>query len=686
MGEGEIKLVTDKKTYRPGETAEVLALLPTDKAHLLVTTELRGVMSVQRIDAVGRTAFIRVPIEKTHAPNIFLSVTYVRGSDMYAQNVELVVPARDKLLKLDIIPNKKEYRPRETASYTVLARNADGTPAAGAEVSLGVVDESIYSIAPESVGDIRRTFYDRRYNQVQTSFSVNYYFIGYAGKKVINLAAKSKRRQFADTKNEGETVNPLIRKIFKDTAFWQPALVTGPDGKATAKFELPDNLTTWRATARAVTADTRVGTAVSRVVERKDVIVRVALPRFLTAGDTVTLSGIAHNYLKQEKVTKITIDVQGARLLDSPEQTVSIPSFGEHRVNWRVTAPATGELKVLVKALTDAESDAVEIGIPVVPRGLKVTRAESAVFSEDEAEKTFHLQPPGERRPEHARVQGRGHAHGRRLALRRARLPDGLPLRLRRADDVALPADGHRLADLAERRERDRQRHERHRSQSEARPAPPLQLPASGRRLGLVEGRRDRPVHDGLRRGRAHAGAARGLRGGRGPARDAGARSCKALLGAGRNRRRQARSTRRRAAYMIYSLDASGEADARYLDEMFAGRGKLRPLRSRAARARAEGARRREARARGRRRDRAHGQANAAEAHWKSRRRPMLDFTEENDVEATALSVKALARIAPQSELLPKAARWLVRSRKYGHYWQSTQARRPSPSSASPTI
>ena len=62
MGEGEIKLVTDKKTYRPGETAEVLALLPTDKAHLLVTTELRGVMSVQRIDAVGRTAFIRVPI------------------------------------------------------------------------------------------------------------------------------------------------------------------------------------------------------------------------------------------------------------------------------------------------------------------------------------------------------------------------------------------------------------------------------------------------------------------------------------------------------------------------------------------------------------------------------------------------------------------------------------------------
>ncbi|MBA3241094.1 MAG: hypothetical protein H0T60_07680, partial [Acidobacteria bacterium] len=42
-------------------------------------------------------------------------------------------------------------------------------------------------------------------------------------------------------------------------------------------------------------------------------------------------------------------------------------------------------------------------------------------------------------------------------------------------------------------------------------------------------------------------------------------------------------------------------------------------------------------------------------------------------VEATALSVKALARISPRSELLPKAARWLVKSRRHGHYWLSTK-------------
>ncbi|MCA1850255.1 MAG: alpha-2-macroglobulin, partial [Acidobacteria bacterium] len=391
---GAIKLVPDKKAYRPGETAHVLALLPTDKAHLLVTTELMSVMTVRRIDSVGRAVVIDVPIEARFTPNVFLNVTYVKNADMYTQDQMLVVPARDKLLNLQIVPNKKEYRPRETASYTVLAQNLDGSPAAGAEVSFGVVDESIYSIAPESVGDIRREFYGRRYNEVQTSFSVNYSFVGYAGKKLVQLAQHKRAYQLADFKNESELVNPLVRKIFKDTAFWQPDIVTGADGKATVRVELPDNLTTWRATARAVTADTRVGTAVERVVERKDVIVRVAMPRFLTAGDTVTLSGIVHNYLKADKATQISIEVTGASLLDAPKQTVTVPSQGEYRVNWRVAAPSTGELKILARALTDTESDALETSIPVVPRGLKQTRAEAAALADEEVERSFTYSLP----------------------------------------------------------------------------------------------------------------------------------------------------------------------------------------------------------------------------------------------------------------------------------------------------
>jgi len=61
-----------------------------------------------------------------------------------------------------------------------------------------------------------------------------------------------------------------------------------------------------------------------------------------------------------------------------------------------------------------------------------------------------------------------------------------------------------------------------------------------------------------------------------------------------------------------------------------------------------------------------------ADAHWPSRY-DIHGGSQSNDVEATALSLKALARITPQSEILPRAARWLVVSRRHGHYWISTK-------------
>src|SRR6185295_15347235 len=377
-----IKLVPDKKTYKPGETAHVLAILPTDNAHLLVSTELTKVMSVQHVVSPGRSIVLDVPIQANYAPDVFLNVSYVKGGDMYTSNQRLVVPARDKMLNLEIISNKKEYKPREAASYTILARNADGAPVSGAEVSLGVVDEAIYSVSPDSAGNIKNEFYGLRYSSVGTHLSINYSFTGFSGDKPIDLAKNKSTYQLADFKNEGELVQPMIRKNFKDTAFWQPDVVTGADGKATVKVNLPDNLTTWRATARGVTADTKVGATKYKVVARKDVIMRLETPRFVTQGDTVTLSGIVHNYLNADKATQISLEVQGAQLQNSGKQTVTINKQGEHRIDWQISAPNVGEIKLLAKALTDTESDAVELPLTVVPRGLHQVKNESSSFSD----------------------------------------------------------------------------------------------------------------------------------------------------------------------------------------------------------------------------------------------------------------------------------------------------------------
>ena len=670
---GSIKLIPDKKSYRAGETAHVLAMLKTDHANLLVTTELMSVMTARHIEAKGRAVVIDVPIEARYAPNVFLSVSYVENNEMYSEDQILVVPARDKLLDLSIIPDKKEYRPRDAASYTVLVRNADGTPAAGAEVSVGVVDEAIYSIAPEGGGNIRREFYGRRYHQVETTMSLSYRFTGFSGDKPIGIAQRSNKPnyQLADFKNEATLVDPTIRSNFKDTAYWKPDAVTGADGKATVRFKLPDNLTTWRATARAVTADTRVGSSVERVLARKDLILRMETPRFVTAGDTVTLSGIVHNYLKSEKQTQISLQVTGGQLLDNAKEIATIPVQGEHRVDWRVVVPQTGELRLLAKALTDKESDAVEVAINVLPRGLKQTKGQSVTFSQENATQDYSLDIPAsadanarvfriEASPSVASTLfgALDYLTGYPYGCTEQTMSRFLPTVI-----VAQTLKDVKTASIGEKNNinakvqagLDRLYGYQHTDggwgwwkDDETDPFMTAYvvdglLIARGAGYEIEEYRLTR-AHDKL----------------------------KQMLDENKAYGDKQIDMESRA-YMVYALTVSGEADQKYVDDLFTRRSALQAY-GRALLALTLNLNKDELRAR-QVADEIERDAKVTDigASWESRRREMIDFSEVNDVEATAFSLKALSRINPKSPLLPKAARWLVSNRRNGYWWESTK-------------
>jgi hypothetical protein len=668
---GSIKLVPDKKSYSVGETAHVLAMLPTDKAHLLVTAELTTIMTARQIDAAGRAVMIDVPIEARYAPNVYLSVAYIKDGEMYDTDKMLAVPARNKFLSLEIVPNKKEYKPRDVASYTILARNADGSPAAGTEVSLGVVDEAIYSIRPENAGDIRRAFYGRRYNSVQTHFSSSYSFYGYSGDKPIQLAASKPSHQLADFKNESQYAEPTIRKEFKDTAYWQPDVITGADGKATVNVKLPDNLTTWRATARAVTTDTRVGSSVGKVLARKDLILRLETPRFLTEGDTVTLSGVVHNYLDADKATKVEIQVSGAQLLDQASQTVTITKQGEARIDWRVLAPQVGKVTLLATAKTDAESDAVEIPLPVVPVGLRQAKGGTVTVAEESAEKTFSYDLPANANPQARALRLEAspsiagtlfgaldyltsYPYGCTEQTMSSFLPNVIVTQALQEVETAKKRDTN---DLGRKVQRGLDR------------LYGFQHPDGG--WGWWKDDPTDPfmtayVVDGLMMASRVGYAVETYRINRGRAK------LKQLIEAGKAEDGKPINPEN-FAYLVYAFNVSGEADERYVIDLFGKRGELQPygraLLALTLKHRGDEARARQVATEIERSVR----ANDFDAHWESTRKPMLDFSRINDTEATALSLKALAQITPQSPLLPKAARWLVSNRYNGYCWESTK-------------
>ncbi len=209
------------------------------------------------------------------------------------------------------------------------------------------------------------------------------------------------------------TVQPTVRKNFADTALWVGRIDTNADGTAEVELTMPESLTTWKTKVWSMSSGTRVGQGEAEVVTFKNVIVRLQAPRFFVQKDEVVLSANVHNYLKSAKSVKVTLDLGGntlAPLVDSSTgsnlaQTVEIPADGETRVDWRVKAVAPGTADIKVAALTDEESDAMQMTFPVEIHGmLKTDSFSGAMRPKDEhASLTFNV--PAERLPEQSRVE-----------------------------------------------------------------------------------------------------------------------------------------------------------------------------------------------------------------------------------------------------------------------------------------
>jgi alpha-2-macroglobulin len=380
----QAQIVSDKKTYQVGDVAHLLLVTGLKESWAVVTAEGDSLQSRQLLHATGESFAFDVPITKLAQPNLVVSAVIVHDNQLITAQKSLKVPTVERTLTITATPNKPKYLPGEKGSFDVLALDSNGKPVE-ADLSFGEVDEALYSVRPDTSGDIVAAFYPKRNVVLDPQTSFDFYFSGQAGLKsplLTQLALGMYHPRLAQVKPGSDLVVPKVRKAFPDTAYWNPNVHTGPDGHAKVEFNFPDALTTWRTTIRAMTDDGKAGGVVTRVLVRKNLIVRLAAPRFFRQGDEVTLRVIAHNYLETAKDVTFALDVQGLQVVGGQQQSVYVPAKGESFVEWRVKAQATGSAVLSAKALTNEESDALEMTLPILAYGVKQRAAGTgAVFS-----------------------------------------------------------------------------------------------------------------------------------------------------------------------------------------------------------------------------------------------------------------------------------------------------------------
>jgi uncharacterized protein YfaS (alpha-2-macroglobulin family) len=658
-----VQIIPDKKTYRAGETARLLIVTGAPNTPVLVSIEGRDLRSMKLMRSGDSTVTLEVPVTAKDEPGIWVNAQFIRKGAMYQGAKRVKVPPEDHKLNINLATDKAQYRPGETAQYNVQVTGADGRPMPGAELSLGVVDEAIYAIRRDVTQDPLAYFFGNEWNMVHTEDSLNYYFSGEAGKRRMRLTALREASHLAQLKPD-RMLQPKVRKAFPDTTFWNPDLVTDAAGKAVAKVEFPDSLTTWRATARAVTADTRVGAATLKTIVRKNLILRLAAPRFFVQGDEIMISALVHNYLTTEKSVRVSLDLKGLDVVEGTTRDVRVLPRADARLDWRVRVQQVRSAVITGKALTDEESDALELELPVNVPGVKVSRAKGGSLNAGGAA-AFDLAFPDKAKP-----------GSRLLAIR---LAPSIAGSLFGALDY-LTTFPYGCVE-----------------QTMSSFLPNIVVTQAVNDLGLKVSLDKADVQQKIRAGldrlynfqhedggwgwwetdESHPFMTAYVVAGLAQAKAAGVAIDADRVENGANWvvKTLSADTKLAAdlrAYMVYALGLAGKPQPAAMLDVYNRRDKLSPNGAAVLGLALEQAKDPRAAELAAALEQT-AKADEEQAWWPSTRDQLLDFSEDSTPEATAFAVKFLSHQRPNSPLLPKAALWLMNNRGEGYWWNSTK-------------
>jgi len=195
--------------------------------------------------------------------------------------------------------------------------------------------------------------------------------------KVADLGLLAQQQAPGGAWGAEPVVPAALRERFEDRALWQGGVVTGADGEARVTIDLPDNLTSWRITARGASVDTLVGEGRGALAVRQPLLVRVDAPRFLGARDETTATATVHNNTGGKVDAKVALVAEG---VDARDATATQAAFEDGDVKsfpFRIAGTVHGMATLRAEALSSVASDAQKVGLPVLPHGLRWFRGAS---------------------------------------------------------------------------------------------------------------------------------------------------------------------------------------------------------------------------------------------------------------------------------------------------------------------
>lgn len=375
----KMDVIPDRTRYSVGDTATVMFASPFTNAEAWITVEREGLIEQRRMRITSGSTTLKFPITEAFAPNAFVSIIVVRGRSappgplddpgrptMRVGYAELRVTPEVKRLAVRIAPARNEYRPGDVARVGLQVRDALGH-GARSEVTLWAVDEGVLALTGYTTPDPIDLIYRERGLGMRLASNLT------SVAPQVPEGEKGRREPGGGGGAEGADI---LRSRFRSTAFFLGSVVTDASGNAVATAKLPDNLTSFRVMAVAVTAGDRYGKGQSTLLVTRPLLARQALPRFVRPGDEFTAGAVINRRDGRAATVEVSAAAAGVALQGEPKRTATLaPSRGAEvrfpfvvgRDIGRGDSAGTDSAVFRFDVAGEGDADAVRVALPVKP-------------------------------------------------------------------------------------------------------------------------------------------------------------------------------------------------------------------------------------------------------------------------------------------------------------------------------
>ena len=295
-----IRLVPEKKSWKPGETARILVMTPIDGT-ALVTLERANVVRAFTVKLSTTQPVLEIPLTDADAPNVYISVAVIKGLADNKRAVkepvlklgycQLVVENTADDLTVAVTVPRPSYRPGANAEILGSVLTQKGEPAAGAEVTLWAVDEGVLSVMGYENPNPQSVFMPLLPLSVRCGTSLDLYLPEDASQRwYVNKGFLIGGGGDDESSSAGR-----LRKDFNPLAFWQADVKTDAQGRYTVSFPVPDTLTRYRVLALAIKGARGFGLGTGALTVNKPLMLEPVVPRFASVGDALVPKAVVHN-------------------------------------------------------------------------------------------------------------------------------------------------------------------------------------------------------------------------------------------------------------------------------------------------------------------------------------------------------------------------------------------------------